>query len=150
MTVRPMTYKDIPTLITLGADMHKESRYSHLDFQPTKLMELGEMILSNPDTYFTLVYDDGEIKGFVIGYIYPHFFGNDLTSGDLAVYVLPEHRKGRVGIKLIVAYAEHCKKLGVKEPVLGVSAGVLSEKVGKLYERLGFTDKFQVYRMPSL
>jgi hypothetical protein len=27
-------------------------------------------------------------------YVVSHFFGHDLTSGDFAVYVLPEHRKG--------------------------------------------------------
>ena len=53
---------------------------------------------------------DSEIIGFCIGYVAPHFFGNDLTSGDLAIYVVPEHRGGMMGARLVKAYDAWCSE----------------------------------------
>lgn len=148
--IRDMKPTDIPVLISLGQDMHQESRYRNLDFNPVRLMELGDQILKNPQMYLAKVYEvDNEIRGFVIAFVVHHFFGDDLTAADLAVYVMPEHRKGRVGIKLVQAYTEWCEKKGVKEPLLGVSAGIDSLRIGKLYEHMGYTDKYIVYKKPT-
>lgn len=149
--IRDMKRLDIPSLIMLGAEMHKESTYKHLDFDPVKLWALGDQILANPDSYCAFVAEkDGEIIGLIIGYAVPHFFGNDLMSGDLAVYVDAAHRKGMTGARLVKAYLDWCDGKGVKCPMLGVSAGISSDKVGRLYERLGLTDKYQIYRRPML
>jgi GNAT superfamily N-acetyltransferase len=147
--IRPMTRNDVPVLIALGADMHRESRYAHLDFDPNKLLDLADSVLADPDTYLALVCEvEGVQVGFCAAYVVSHFFGHDLTSGDFAVYVLPEHRKGMAGVKLIKGYLEWCDSKGVKEPLLGVSAGIMPERIGKLYERLGFTEKYTIYKKP--
>ena len=147
--IRPMTGQDIPVLIDMGAAMHTESRYSGLDFDPEKLRQLGETMLGNPDSWLAVVVErDGGIVGFCFGYVAPHFFGNDLTSGDLAIYVVPEHRGGTIGARLVKLYTSWCEGKGVKEPLLGVSAGITPARTGQLYERLGYTDKFIVYKKP--
>ena len=149
--IRNMAFADIPVLIALGAEMHEESVYRNLDFDPLKLWHLGDQIMANPDTHCAFVYEkDGEIIGFVAGYAMPHFFGNDLTSGDFAVYVDRRHRNGMVGVKLIKKYIQWCDTMGVKEPMLGVSAGITPERTGKLYERLGFTRKYLIYKRPAV
>ena len=145
--IRPMTAQDIPVLIGMGAAMHGESRYAKLDFDPEKLRGLGETILGDPDSWLALVAErDSEIIGFCIGYVAPHFFGNDLTSGDLAIYVMPEHRGGTIGARLVKLYTGWCEAKGVKEPLLGVSAGITPERTGRLYERLGYTEKYIIYK----
>jgi GNAT superfamily N-acetyltransferase len=142
-----MTAQDIPALLVLGAAMHKESRYAKLDFDPEKLRGLGETILGDPDSWLAVVAErDSEIIGFCIGYVAPHFFGNDLTSGDLAIYVVPEHRGGTIGARLVKLYTGWCEAKGVKEPLLGVSAGITPERTGRLYERLGYTEKYIIYK----
>tara|TARA_R110000851_G_scaffold288407_2_gene442474 strand:- start:897 stop:1352 length:456 start_codon:yes stop_codon:yes gene_type:complete len=147
--IRDMVASDIPVMITLGAEMHKESRFANLDFDTSRLWSLGEVILASPDVYKAAVYEqNNEIIGFCVGYVAPHFFGNDLTSGDVAIYVLPEHRKGMVGVKLIKTYDEWCVRKGVKEPLLGVSAGITPERIGKLYKRLGYTETYTIYKKP--
>ena len=148
--IRPMTMQDAPVLIAIGARMHQESTYSNLDYSPEKLMELAEVITNNPEQYMCSVLEKNkEIIGFCIGFVTPHFFGNDLTSGDLLMYVVPEFRTGRHGIRLIKHYDAWCAKMGVKEPLLGVSAGIAPDRVGRLYERLGYTDKYTIYKKPS-
>ena len=144
-----MTAQDIPVLIVLGAEMHKESRYANLDFDPQKLWQLGETMLGNPDSWLALVVErDGNIIGFCCGYVAPHFFGNELTSGDLAIYVVPEHRGGTIGARLVKKYTAWCEAQGVREPLLGVSAGITPDRTGQLYERLGYTEKYTVYKKP--
>jgi GNAT superfamily N-acetyltransferase len=145
--IRPMTAQDIPALLVLGAAMHGESRYAKLDFDSEKLRGLGETMLGDPDSWLALVAErDSEIIGFCIGYVAPHFFGNDLTSGDLAIYVVPEHRGGTIGARLVKLYTSWCEARGVKEPLLGVSAGITPERTGRLYERLGYTDQYIIYK----
>jgi len=145
-----MTVQDIPVLIVLGAEMHKESRYAELDFDPEKLRSLGTNMLDYPDGWLCLVAErNSEIIGFCVGYVAPHFFGNDLTSGDLAIYVTPEHRKGMVGVRLIKSYDAWCSDKGVSEPLLGVSAGITPDRIGRLYERLGYTEKYTIYKKPN-
>jgi GNAT superfamily N-acetyltransferase len=142
-----MTAQDIPVLLVLGAAMHGESRYAKLDFDPEKLRGLGETILGDPDSWLALVAErDSEIIGFCIGYVAPHFFGNDLTSGDLAIYVVPEHRGGMIGAMLVKLYTGWCEARGVKEPLLGISAGITPERTGQLYERLGYTERYIIYK----
>jgi GNAT superfamily N-acetyltransferase len=148
--IRKMVISDIPLMISLGAEMHQESRYSNLDFDPNRLWSLGEQIIKTPDNYLAAVYEkNNKIVGFCVGYVAPHFFGNDLTSGDFAIYVLPEHRKGMVGVKLIKTYDEWCVAKGVKEPMLGVSAGITPERIGKLYKRMGYTETYTIYKKPE-
>ena len=145
--IRPMTAQDIPALLVLGAAMHGESRYAKLDFDSEKLRLLGETMLGNPDSWLALVVErDGDIIGFCCGYVAPHFFGNDLTSGDLAIYVVPEHRGGTIGARLVKLYTGWCEARGVQEPLLGVSAGITPERTGRLYERLGYTEKYIIYK----
>jgi len=145
-----MTVQDIPVLIVLGAEMHKESRYAELDFDPEKLRRLGTNMLDQPDEWLCLVAErNSEVIGFCVGYVAPHFFGNELTSGDLAIYVTPEHRKGMVGVRLIKSYDAWCSDKGVSEPLLGVSAGITPDRIGRLYERLGYTEKYTIYKKPN-
>ena len=145
-----MTAQDIPVLIDMGAEMHKESRYANLDFDPQKLWRLGETMLGNPDSWLALVVErDGDIIGFCCGYVAPHFFGTELTSGDLAIYVVPEHRGGTIGARLVKKYTAWCEAQGVREPLLGVSAGITPDRTGQLYERLGYTEKYTIYKKPD-
>ena len=148
--IRPVKNRDIPQCVLLGIDMHKESRYAHLDFSVPKVVELIENIIVNPDWLGLVAEQDHQLIGFAAGYVTPHFFGNDLTSGDLAIYVAQKYRGGMLGVKLVKAYVAWCEDKGVKEPMLGVSAGITPERTGQLYERLGFTEKYQIYKKPSL
>lgn len=55
--IRKMVISDIPLMISLGAEMHQESRYSNLDFDPNRLWSLGEQIIKTPDNYLAAVYE---------------------------------------------------------------------------------------------
>jgi GNAT superfamily N-acetyltransferase len=146
--IRPYAATDLERVLELGAMMHAESRYASLDFDPDKLVDLSDAVLTNPAYLCLVAEEEGEVVGLIVGYVIPHWFGNDLTSGDLAVYVAPEHRKGMIGVKLVKAYTAWAKSMGVKEPMLGVSAGITPARIGDLYKRLGYTETFVVYKMP--
>lgn len=147
--IRDIQMADVPLLISYGAAMHAESIYAPLDFDPAKLMALAEVVLDNRQIYYArLVEKDGEPVGFIVGYVAPHFFGNDLTCGDFLVYVTPEARGSMAGPRLIKDYINWCLAKGVKMPCLGVSAGIDAEQIGALYKRLGLTDTYTIYRMP--
>lgn len=147
--IRPYAATDLDRVLELGAMMHAESRYAALDFDPDKLVDLSDAVMTNPAYLCLVAEEDGDVVGLIVGYVMPHWFGNDLTSGDLAVYVAPEHRKGMIGVKLVKAYTEWTRSKGVKEPMLGVSAGITPERIGALYKRLGYTETYIVYKMTA-
>jgi len=148
--IRPVSNRDIPQCVLLGAAMHKESRYAHLDFSVPKVVNMIETIITSDDWCGFVAEKDHNLIGFAAGYVMPHFFGDDLTSGDLAIYVSKVHRGGMLGVKLVKAYVAWCEAKGVKEPMLGVSAGITPERTGQLYERMGFTEKYCIYKKPSV
>ena len=139
---------DVVSVIDLGKMMHEESIYADLDFDPARLLELAHHVIPSTE-YLTLVAEkDGQIVGLCVAYATPHFFGNDLTAGDMAIYMHPDHRRGLLGVHLVKHYISWCDMKGVKHPMLGVSAGIKPERVGKLYRKLGFTTEYVVYKRP--
>ena len=144
--IRLMQSSDIPAMLAMGRMMHAESRYSHLDFSEDKLRRLGETILQNPNYFSVVVERDGDLIGMAIAYVTEHFFGHDLTSGDLAAYVVPSHRGGMAGPRMIAAIDAWYNERGVSDMLLGVSAGINADSIGRLYERFGYTDVFRIYR----
>ena len=145
--IRLIEKKDIPSLVLIAKDMHGESVYSHLDFSVESVVELCEFIIDNPETQLGLVViKDGSVVGFAGGFVCRHTFGNDLTSGDYGIYLNKEHRKGMAGVKLIKSYTSWALSKGVKEPMLGISAGINDDRAGRLYTRLGYKTKFTVYK----
>lgn len=146
--IRLMEMADVVEVIDLGKMMHEESIYSDLDFNPQRLLALAEQVIPSLE-YLTLVAEkDAKIVGLCVAYATPHFFGNDLTAGDLAIYMHPDHRGGLLGVQLVKHYIAWCDMKGVKHPMLGVSAGIKPERVGKLYRKLGFTTEYVIYKRP--
>lgn len=145
--IRPLTLDDIPQVVLLGSQMHQESIFRDMDYSPKKLMELLERMAVGSRELFAFVYDDKGVRGFIAGFISAHFFGDDLSSGDFALYVDPEYRGERAGPALVKAYVAYCRDMGVKDIRLGVSAGIDDEQVAQVYRGLGFTTEFTGYRL---
>lgn len=62
-----------------------------------------------------------------------------IQAFEQLLYVVPERRDGRVGIRLVNAFEEKCRLLGVNKVFAGATTGIKDEKVLKMYERLGWT-----------
>ena len=134
--IRTATEADIPLIGDLGRMMHFESRYAKFDFNPGKWGNLLRVVIPQGLTF--VAEDRKGVVGVFVGIAAPHFFGDDLTSHDLITYVLPESR-GRIGVLLTKEYIRRAKALGVRDIHIGISTGLQPDRVGRFYEKLGFS-----------
>jgi GNAT superfamily N-acetyltransferase len=145
--IREMTEQDIPRMIELGARMHLESEYKDFKHNTQKTYKLGHTIIDSNDMCGFVSEVDGEIKGMFIGAKWEHYFSDATISGDLLLYVDPDHRGGMTGIRLIKAYLSWAKDLGVDDIRLGETAGIDREAIAKLYAKLGFINYGTIYKL---
>ena len=143
--IRQIEHRDISTLLALGKEMHQEGHFKHTDYDLTKVTHLFTSIIEDDDKCCFIVEKDGKIIGFFMGYITEYYFGKDLTSYDLLLYVDQKHRGGRTGIKLLQCYIKWAKSWGVKDIRLGDSAEIDSEAVGRLFKFMGFREHGKLY-----
>ena len=143
--IRQIEHKDISTLLALGYEMHQEGHFKHTDYDLTKVTHLFTSIIEDDDKCCFIYERGGKIVGFFMGYIAEYYFGKDLSSYDLLIYVDKNARGGSAGIKLLQCYIKWAKSWGVKDIRLGDSAEIDSEAVGRLYKHMGFREHGKLY-----
>lgn len=134
--IREASLMDVEALILLGHEMHFESRFRSFDYNDHKLRKLIPALIKSNDC---LVLVGGEpIQGFFIATCSRMWFGNDLESGDLAFYVKRESRGGSLGIKLLSAYVEWAKKMGVVDIKMEPGTDIKQGPMNEFFKHRGF------------
>ncbi len=82
---------------------------------------------------------DSEARGMLIGVKTPWMLNNAYNMAiELAWWVKPEHRGSRVAIELMKAYEAWARQNSVRILVMAALTDSDGERVGQIYERLGF------------
>lgn len=141
--VRRATPADTPALIELGRAMHAESpRYREMPFSEARLQALSARLhhgtLLVEDAAIFVAEAGGAPVGMAIVFLDELLLSDAKFVTDLVVYLKPEHRGGRLFLKLVRAFEEWARQQGVREIVLGVSTGVHAEQTVNAYRRLGY------------
>lgn len=142
--VRRATAADTPALIELGRAMHAESpRYRDMPFSETRLQALAARLHSSgtllvEEAALFIAEADGKPVGMAIVFIDEPLLSDAKFATDLVVYLKPEHRGGRLFLKLVRAFEAWAIQQGARQIVLGVSTGVHSEQTVNAYRRLGY------------
>ncbi len=145
--IRPMSPADVAQCIAFGKEMHDESYFKDMDFSEEKLQQLWHLITLKPDAFCAFVAEKEErIIGLFIGVCQEHWFGNDKVSCDLALFVTKEERGGTAAVRLIKAYEQWARDVGAAEIHIGTSTNVNSERITKLFEKMGFGNKAFYFR----
>lgn len=89
---------------------------------------------------------DGKLIGLFVGVVAPvHWWNQEKHGIDLILYVLPEHRGSTAAVKLLKAWEDCAKASGAKSVRISVASGFSTERTGRLYERLGYTQLGSLY-----
>ena len=136
--IRPATTDDIDQMIELGEVMWAESRYSKMNLDLAKGRHVLTALLAFARGIVFVKELAGRIIGMFWGMVEEHFFGTSLRSFDLILYVHPDHRTGRTGLALLKAYIAKAKELGAVDIMIGNTTDIDADKVGRLYEAVGF------------
>ena len=82
---------------------------------------------------------DGKMVGYLIGFVRPQLHYADSLAFICDIYfVLPEHRKGRIGVQLFKENEKAMKARGVDKIYLGCKCAEELDRT-KLFTRLGYT-----------
>lgn len=138
--LRVATSADFPAMMELGREMHAQSNFAPMHFDPEKIAATAQGLLD--ESQFVVVAEaDGEIVGYMLGMILPSWFGRDYVANDLNLYVRPKH--AMTAVKLIRAFVAWARMAGAKQIRPGVSTG--SEAAQRLYEAYGFEPAGKAY-----
>jgi len=131
------TKEDLETLIPLFKRFQEEFSPWE-DFSEDKVKEsFDQMIFSDliPSLFAIAKTDEGLPGGFLIGVAVPSLFSDEIQTQELAFFVVPEERKSKMAKNLLSTYQYWAKNV-VKAEICSMS--LIDERVGPLYERLGY------------
>lgn len=141
--VREALEIEIPQLTDLGKELHEESAFSHMTFDPIKCGGWARFALDKPNQIFLKVIIEkatGKVVGLLLARVDQSYFGDDAVAHDMLLGVSKEHRgKSRNAlVGLVNEYHAWAIKQGAKRVFLATYTGVNAEKTEQLFEYLGF------------
>lgn len=147
MNVRLMAERDIPKVVAMGADMHAESQYRGMDYDPYVCHALAEAVIQDPNQIALVAETDGEVVGMISGYVAPFYFGSDLMAADRILYVMPEYRGSSAFIRLVKAFCEWATEEGARQVFISTSSDINTDQTDALFERMAFETVGAIHRM---
>lgn len=135
--IRVATEADIPALVDLGLEMHKESNFASLTFDVEKTKEYVKNLLGYGIVFCSEA--NGTVTGFIAGFLYQPYFSYDWMASDIGLFIKKDARGGMAAPKLIDAFTKWAQEKGAKQIRPGISVGGNIEGVGRLYERMGYS-----------
>lgn len=147
--IRPATHEDIPRLVELGEEMHKESRFACLPFDEDKVRRLFAHLIESPDGLMIVAEENGVVIGGFAGMVHEYYFSRAKLACDFALFVCHEYRGGMAAPRLMKAYIAWAKERGALMIQAGITTGVHVEQTSRLYEKLGFKNAGQLFEMEA-
>jgi RimJ/RimL family protein N-acetyltransferase len=133
--------------VSLLTSFHSESAYSKI---PLSELKLKNFLLRHVESELSIVIfiiKDGEPIGLMIGTISWYFFSEEKIAEDLILYVIKEHRGAMSVLRAVKKYISWAKEQNVAEISIATSVRIREDKIGKLYERLGFEKVGEIYKI---
>lgn len=140
MSIRTASVSDIPAIVEMCRACHDESPvFSYLSFSGEKVAATMNMLITEPCGAVFIAEKNGQIIGFSAVCISSHWSSDDPIAEEEMIYIRQEHRGGFAIARLIAAMNVWAEINGAKYLFSGCITGIEPEKVGRLYERMGFT-----------
>jgi GNAT superfamily N-acetyltransferase len=152
LSVRDIVEDDIEALIALGPEIHGESIYHELDYDPDKFRKLALASLNRNNSMFCCFVADykGKIIGVFAGIIAVHFFGTDMSASDLFLYIAKKYRATRAGASamrlLITRYRSWAMERGATEITIRATRSNVSRKTQEFFHRMGYEENGLLFR----
>jgi GNAT superfamily N-acetyltransferase len=113
------------------------------EFEEDKIKELFERALLNEDYTGIVLIIDNRICGYILGLLTDQYFHSKKIAYCLSIYVLEEYR--RYGLEMMRSFEAWSKYRGAKTLSISAFKGLSPEKLGKVLNRLGYTEQEIAY-----
>jgi GNAT superfamily N-acetyltransferase len=150
MQIRLATSSDITTILSMGIQMHAESRFKRYPMNPSRTQEAIETLLSNSTVGCILLAEHPQagIVGMLAGYVTDYFFTDIRLAQDKWFYVIPEHRGSSAALKLLIAFRRWAENRQAKELCINMSVAIDQARFNKFMTHLGFQCAGSNFVMP--
>jgi GNAT superfamily N-acetyltransferase len=139
MGIRVATLDDLPRILELGEQLHRESpRWSRLSFSRAKAEQFLTHLIQEPNGVVFVADQQGVVVGGIAGMAAPHWSSDDIVAQEVSFFMAPEARGNIVAVRLICALRAWAELRGAKWLHAGTSTGIDPERTARLYEALGF------------
>ena len=134
--IRPIVRDDIPFIVRSLQCMREESVPGKRSADDPEYVSGNlEAMFDSPD-FFGYVY--GEQHGYMFGAISALWFCSKLRAYEQSLFVKPEHRGSLAAPRLIKRFAQEAETRGAVEIYAGSYTEIKTDKLFRLYTRLGF------------
>lgn len=123
----------------LIAEMHEETSYSSLDYDPTKVIGYVSTLIDRGQ----FVYVDCGVV--MLGAAYKSWFGSDVVANDILLYVSKDSRGSGLAKMALDAFCDWSRSVGAKRVVIGQTTGVEAESFSRLVDSCSFDCMGSVY-----
>ncbi len=126
--------------VRLAFDFWDESPvYRTMTKDLDRMIKFAYSARTNPSSFVHVALDGDQVCGFIVGEMAPYGFHNSFFAYDRMLYVVPTRRGGAGARRLIAAFEDWCATKNVSRIMLGITTGIKSERIMKLYNALGYT-----------
>lgn len=148
MQTRYATCFDLLSVGTMGKAYKEEtSNHGLFPYDMDYAFKQGMEATIDPNQEIIILSKDGKDIGFIWVVVSRFVWSSAIVATDQLLFVLPEHRGSRAGIKLINAYKEWALSKGAVAANLSVASGIHQERTAALYEKLGFESLGYTHRI---
>jgi len=145
-TTRKATRQDIKSLLKLAQKMHNEGVYREIEINQSKLKEYFISKILAYDSLVLVLIKNDIIVGLFVAEIVSYFFSDENMALDNLFYIDKSYRKSFGAGKLLNDYFNWANQYAIKEICLSNTNGVETDKVEKMYVKLGFKKVGVMYK----
>ena len=149
MNYKVGTLEDIPHIYALGKQMHEESEFSEMHWNPGKVEKWLHYNVTQDNRFVMCAYDEGRLAGVLIGSLSNFYFGDSTLASDLLWYVGKDYRGTRTGIKLLKLFRAWAEEKQADRIQVGISSGLSMDRTGALLKRMGFNQIGGLYKVDT-
>lgn len=144
--IRPAVVDDLPRLMFLAVEMHRESRFRDYAFDEGKVGTLILHLISNPDGrgFAWVAEANGQVVGGLLATIYESWFSRQLVASDFGLFLHPKYRGGVAAMRLVKQYKAWAASHGA-DCELGCNTGVNPEMYDRFVQCMGFRPVARLY-----
>lgn len=136
---RPEDYKELVPLIKESVRLALPNE----EFEEDKIKDLFDRVLLNEDYTGIVLLIDGKVCGYILGLLTDQYFHSKKIAYCLSIYVKDEYRS--YGLEMIRSFEAWGKYKGAKTLSISSFKGLSPEKLGKVLNRLGYTEQEIAY-----
>ena len=138
ISIRYIKEEDYPDILRLSKICISKVLPNEV-FEEDKVKGLFNLALTNEDFTSIVLVISGKVRGYILGYLAPHYFHSKKMAYCMSIYVEEEYRK--YGLEMIKSFEAWGRYKGAKTLSISTFTNLSPKGLGLVYKKQGFTEK---------